>query len=952
MYAKVGPKSYSTETQAAAGDCCRTGESSGDLPRRRRGRRGGRTQPKARRTQRADEEAIGEKHGALSAESPDVLLSSAADSAGFGPASREAFAGNPSRRSREFEAVPRSLQELMSRIIPAVKSSGTRLAVYLRGWDSLRPWVCGSVSEPPACKPCIQGTTAKTRGVKGTPPPSHGLFPCLPLPEPETSLESRYVNFILGVASYVAVNGHPVPLAAFRRCTSKAHASLIQHIRQQLRDFEEGCGELDPFEVLGSGRSGRLLSDALDRAGATGPVSGLHGSKGFATGARVQDLQPCAIMPLVASRLAFPSVAADWDLAEYLHGDMKRAYLDPALLRVDDPPALPKGKVCGRMSEFTKFAQRADRADGVELFGDDELLRDQDGDGDIIVAGFFSLWKSILTDRTITSRLGHNMLEKRVGASGHLLAHGVLLEDIQLRDDEKARASGKDLPNAYHHGRVSTQRAKTYAVGAAVGSDRFARGPAFLRMVARRKSQGLVPVVPAKVRVSWRSLAMGDLNAVCFMTTAHLNLLRRHGATRELVRYRAPLPRGPLKEGVIVDDYDMVCIVPRTFGPDDPAEDTEAMERADDAYRSVGLTPEQKKTFFARENADFWGATLQGTIGRVRAHQEVTVRTMTLVVALLRQRTVTARVWHAVLGLVVYVSLFARPALAFLDVVFHAADGFAPGVVFVPDRRSRAELATWLAFVPFMSVNLRAKVDTRVFATDASSRTCAAVVTRLPEELCREIWRQRPRRGVGQRYAGDVGVKTNEWADLVAEVESEAEDAAIPPVCWSSDLCGSVGWQPVFQYSLRRSEHIVTKEARPICTLMRRLAAEVRQGGLRVINFADSSANIGAWGKGRSSKPRLGPHLRRVAPDMLLTELQLGVPHVASRANPADAPTRGRAVRRSPLASEPSALAAALLACSFDAVTDDAFAASIAQAKSLAELLEPIAGDPYLSHRG
>ena len=102
MYAKVGPKSYSTETQAAAGDCC---------PCRRRGCRGGRTQPKARRTQRADEETIGEKRGALSAESPDVLLSSAADSAGFGPASREAFAGSPSRRSREFEAVPRCLQE-------------------------------------------------------------------------------------------------------------------------------------------------------------------------------------------------------------------------------------------------------------------------------------------------------------------------------------------------------------------------------------------------------------------------------------------------------------------------------------------------------------------------------------------------------------------------------------------------------------------------------------------------------------------------------------------------------------------------------------------------------------------------------------------------------------------------------------------------------------------------
>jgi len=62
-------------------------------------------------------------------------------------------------------------------------------------------------------------------------------------------------------------------------------------------------------------------------------------------------------------------VAADWNLAEYLHGDLKEAYIDPSTLRVDDPPALPKGKICGRISEFTKFAQRADRADGVEIFG-------------------------------------------------------------------------------------------------------------------------------------------------------------------------------------------------------------------------------------------------------------------------------------------------------------------------------------------------------------------------------------------------------------------------------------------------------------------------------------------------------------------------------------------------------------------------------------------------------
>ena len=115
------------------------------------------------------------------------------------------------------------------------------------------------------------------------------------------------------------------------------------------------------------------------------------------------------------------------------------------------------------------------------------------------------------------------------------------------------------------------------------------------------------------------------------------------------MRYRSPIPRGPLLEGVIVDDYDIMCIVPSSLQTDEQAEDTAALSRARRAYASVGLHPEPKKTFVAQENADFWGATVQGEIGRVRAHREVTVRIMTFVVEILNQKTVTARVWGAVI---------------------------------------------------------------------------------------------------------------------------------------------------------------------------------------------------------------------------------------------------------------------------------------------------------------
>ena len=82
------------------------------------------------------------------------------------------------------------------------------------------------------------------------------------------------------------------------------------------------------------------------------------------------------------------------------------------------------------------------------------------------------------------------------------------------------------------------------------------------------------------------------------------------------------------------------------------------------------------------------GARLSKGRSGVRAHEEETVRTITLFVAILKRKTVTARVWVAVIGLVVYVSLHARPALSFLETVFTEAHGYAPGAVFVPGRRA------------------------------------------------------------------------------------------------------------------------------------------------------------------------------------------------------------------------------------------------------------------------
>ena len=126
----------------------------------------------------------------------------------------------------------------------------------------------------------------------------------------------------------------------------------------------------------------------------------------LSTGTRLQDLTSCAMVQLVTSRLASLSTAADWDLAECLHGEVKEVYIDPSFLRVPGEPNLPKGKVCGSKRDLAKFALRAEAAKGAEFFRDDEL--EKDVDGDVIVAGFLALWKLQLQDPTITARLAQN----------------------------------------------------------------------------------------------------------------------------------------------------------------------------------------------------------------------------------------------------------------------------------------------------------------------------------------------------------------------------------------------------------------------------------------------------------------------------------------------------------------------------------------------------------------
>jgi len=415
---------------------------------------------------------------------------------------------------------------------------------------------------------------------------------------------------------------------------------------------------------------------------------------------------------------------------------------------------------------------------------------------------------------------------------------------------------------------------------------------------------------------------MGDGNAVCFMTVAHANLLRAHGAYADesMVNYARtmPEPSDLVFQGIVVDDFNVVALVPESLARGDPGADTEIMRRADAAYAADGICPVPEKCFDHDEIFTIWGATMHGGDGTTRAGVETTCRAALLTLRMLWRQRATAGAWTAVIGLWTYVMMYCRDAFSLLWQVYHEARDLRPGEVFRPSGTAQVELEVVLAFLPLLFTDNRAQVSTQLFATDASSHSAAVVRTVVDPRAARELWRHRAQRRGGARLQTLVDQLLQECGPAEAAERarsllgymreerggaSEADDAdeSQPPPNWSAGLADSLGWRLSFRYRFKRACHINTKEGLVIASLIRHLALDPSRHRMKFMNLEDSSVNVCAWAKGRSRKAELNSVLRSVVPERLLCRVSLGGAHVRSAANPADDETRGRRTRSAPL---------------------------------------------------
>ena len=187
-----------------------------------------------------------------------------------------------------------------------------------------------------------------------------------------------------------------------------------------------------------------------------------------------------------------------------------------------------------------------------------------------------------------------------------------------------------DLGDYYHTCGVSRERALTNAVGKPVAESEL-EGMAALAAARARMPESCASRGPAprnaggrpvrKLQPCLAALPMGDLNAVDYAQLGHMNVVRSSGGLLDanLMRYRAPLPRGPVYDGVVVDDRVVFSKVPRSGGESREAGDCPGIiEAAQPAYAAAGLAAKESKRVRNASVAETWG----GAHRRARRYRE------------------------------------------------------------------------------------------------------------------------------------------------------------------------------------------------------------------------------------------------------------------------------------------------------------------------------------------
>ena len=244
--------------------------------------------------------------------------------------------------------------------------------------------------------------------------------------------------------------------------------------------------------------------------------------------------------------------------------------------------------------------------------------------------------------------------------------------------------------------------------------------------------QGLVPAQftgKPCVLVS-RVLPMGFVNSVAIAQHVHRRIARLGlrggldpvGAHQEIRRDKA-LPNSVVSYRIYLDNFDLLERVDGDLAALIKGEVPESVEGLRQAYQEVGLPRHPKKTVTRQPVAEIQGAIVDGVSGKVMAKPAKILKYFSLGLQLLNQGSASQKQLQILCGGFVYCTMFRRPLLGLLNVVWKHILSFEgePPVVRKPlPDLVKLELCRFLCAMPLARMNLRCSLLGGVTASDAS----------------------------------------------------------------------------------------------------------------------------------------------------------------------------------------------------------------------------------------
>jgi hypothetical protein len=386
--------------------------------------------------------------------------------------------------------------------------------------------------------------------------------------------------------------------------------------------------------------------------------------------------------------------------------------------------------------------------------------------------------------------------------------------------------------------------------------------------------------------LSFRVVAMGDLNAVDISQQVHLEVLKdcHCMCDNEVLHFGGPIPASHTLEGLYIDDHIITQILPskKHRRKSEVFRDEKLLDNSRAQYAKHSIPTSAKKAFSKADRYVAWGTEVDSKTGRVGTPQVKLSQLSQLIATACNLKTVSKKLLQGITGLLVHPFMHRRNLMCILQDTFIWIEKLSDTDSKPLPTAVREELLCCGLVLPLCHSNIRWGVSCRIGASDASLEKGGRAAALVSPSVAQTLYRFAEHRGEHVRL---------DWSNGSIEPTSEMKRAPSE----LEDIIRDLPWNATETCSFAHKQHINILETRMI---YRELVDVVGKSTkpLRCVLLVDSRAAAGAWSKGRSSAKNLNRILRQSLGWSLAGQKTLHLVWVRSESNPADHPSRGKRI--------------------------------------------------------